>query len=52
MKYSIFILLFFIYALAGVIAFYVYRMMRRENQLLESAKPPSTPGGAPAQPTP
>ena len=37
MRYSIFILLFFIYALLGIIAFYVVRMMRRE------AVP--TPGG-------
>ena len=31
MRYSIFILLFFVYALLGVIAFFVVRMMKRET---------------------
>jgi len=31
MKYSIFILLFLVYALVGVIAFFVIRTMRRET---------------------
>jgi hypothetical protein len=34
MRYSIFILLFFIYALLTVIAVYVARMMRRESRAL------------------
>ena len=32
MKYSIFILLFLIYSLVGIIGFFVARMMRRESQ--------------------
>jgi hypothetical protein len=49
MRYSIFILLFFIYALLGLIAFYVIRMMRRETRLLEAGGPISPPEGSEAQ---
>lgn len=40
MRYSIFILLFFIYALLAVIAFYVARMMRREARLQSAGLAP------------
>ncbi len=44
MRYSIFILLFFVYALVGVISFYVVRMMRREgsSQVAATSSGPGT----------
>ena len=42
MRYSIFLLLFLIYALLTVIGIYVVRMMRRETRL-EAAGPSPTP---------
>ena len=47
MRYSIFLLLFFVYALLGVIAFFVVRMMRRETRVVETAaiNSPSPEGG-------
>jgi hypothetical protein len=45
MKYSIFILLFFIYALLTLIALYVVRMMRRETSLEAAGPSPAANGG-------
>jgi hypothetical protein len=47
MKYSIFILLFLIYSLVGVIGFFVARMMRRESQR-EAAKQAMGPSDLPS----
>jgi len=41
MRYSIFILLFFIYTLLAVIAFFVVRMMRRESHADTASNRPS-----------
>jgi len=43
MKFSIFILLFLVYALVGMIVFFVVRMMRRETRCQAARLPAASP---------
>jgi len=40
MRYSIYILLFFVYTLMAVITFFVARMIRRESRSQTETRPP------------